>query len=436
MTTLVYSLAPAVRLSRGGAVEAMKEGSANATVGGARRRFNDGLVVAQIALSLVLLVGAGLMLRTLWSLERVDLGFNPSGVLTMRIALPATAYKDAAQVTSFYARLVGELRTIPGVQAAGAARALPLGSTIGDFGLTVDGYVPPPGTNAKGDWQIATPGYIEALGEQVVRGRTIASSDSGDAQLVGLVNEEMARHYWSGRDAIGGRFRIGSGNSSRPWITVVGVVKSVRHNGLDAVVKEKFYVPHAQWPRSLGTANAIRAMTVVARTSGDPSSLAGPMREVIRRLDPNLPVAEVRAMTDVVGAAMSAPRFTAVLLSIFGALALTLSAIGIYGVLSYVVSRRTREIGIRVAIGAGRPAVLRMVLGGGLMLAGAGVGLGLVLAFFTTRLLRNLLHGVTPADPITFAAVSGGLIAVAAAASAVPAWRASRVDPVVALKSE
>jgi predicted permease len=376
------------------------------------------------------------MLRTLWSLQRLDLGFNPAGVLTMRLSLPEASYQEPAQVVGFFSRLVEELRAVPGVRAAGAARSLPLGSTIGDFGLRVDGYVPPPGTGAKGDWQIVTAGYMEAMGEQIVRGRSIEFTDTSDSQLVGLINEEMARRYWEGRDPIGGRFRIGGSRADRPWVTVVGIVKAVRHNGLDTVVKEKFYIPHTQWHRSLGNANLIRGMTIVARTDGRPETLTAPIRDVIRRLDPNLPVADVRTMTDVVGTAMSAPRFTSVLLSIFGALALTLSAIGIYGVLSYVVSRRTREIGIRVAIGAGRPAVLRMVLGSGLSLAAAGIVTGLLLASGTTRLLRGLLHGVTPADPATFAVVAVGLLAVAALASALPAWRASRVDPVVALKSE
>jgi len=435
-TTLIFSVAPAARLVRTGVVESMKEGSANATVGGGRRRFNGALVVAQMALSLVLLVGAGLMLRSLWSLQRLDLGFDPAGVLTMRISLPQASYQEPAQVVGFFARLTEEIRAVAGVRAAGAARSLPLGSTIGDFGLRVDGYVPPAGTGAKGDWQIVTAGYIEAIGERIVRGRSIEPSDTSDSQLVALINEEMARRYWEGRDPIGGRFRLGGGNANRPWITVVGIVKAVRHNGLDTIVKEKFYVPHAQWHRSIGNVNSIRAMTIVARTDGRPEMLASPIRDLIRRLDPSLPVADVRTMDDVVGTAMSAPRFTSVLLSIFGAVALTLSAIGIYGVLSYVVSRRTREIGIRVAIGAGRSAVLRMVLRSGLALASVGIAAGLVLAAGTTRLLRGLLHGVTPADPATFAVVTLGLMAVAGLASALPAWRASRVDPVVALKSE
>src|SRR5688500_15517372 len=205
----------------------------------------------------------------------------------------------------------------------------------------------------------------------------------------------MARLYWAARDPIGGRFRIGN-RADRPWVTVVGVVKSVRHNGITSVVKEKFYIPHSQWARSLGNANSIRSMTLVIKTEGDPSALTASVRGVIREMDPNLPVADVRTMADVVGTALATPRFTSVLLSIFAALALTLSAIGMYGVLSYLVSRRTREIGIRVAIGARRLDVVRMVLGNGLGLALIGIAGGMALAVGITRLLRGLLHGVTP----------------------------------------
>jgi putative ABC transport system permease protein len=435
VTTVIFSVAPAARLLKADLTESMKEGGGNATTGSGRTRFRNGLVVAEMALAVVLLVGAGLMLRTLWALQRIDLGFNPAGVLTMRISLPNTTYVRPEQVVDFYSTLIDRIGAIPGVTAAGAARSLPLGSTIGDFGLRVDGYAPPPGTGAKGDWQIVTAGYMPAIGERLQRGRAIERTDTSDSQMIGLINEEMARRYWAGRDPIGGRFAIGQ-RMDRPWITVVGVVKDVRHNGLTDVVKEKFYIPHTQWHRSLGNANLIRGMTLVVRTGGTPSALTSQVKDAIRQLDPNLPVADVRTMEDVVGGAMSTPRFTSVLLSIFAILALTLSAVGIYGVLSYVVSRRTREIGIRVAIGAGRIQVLRMVLNSGVSLALVGIAAGLVLAFGVTRLLRGLLHGVTAADPATFVVVAVLLTAVAALASVVPAWRASRVDPVIALKSE
>jgi putative ABC transport system permease protein len=433
-TTVVFSLAPAVRLARTDLTDALKQGSANATIGSARRRFRSALIVAQMALAVVLLAGAGLMLRTLWSLQHIDLGFNPAGVLTLRLSLPRVSYSDA-QVVNFYTRAVDEVRALPGVSAAGAARSLPLASTIGDFGLRVDGYVPPPGTNAKGDWQIVTPGYIEAMGERLVRGRPILPTDSPTSQLVALVNEEMARKYWPGHDALGGRFVIGGG-PNRPWVTVVGIVKSVHHNGVAGIVKEKFYVPHTQWAVSLGNTNLIRAMTLVARTEGDPAALATPVRAAIHRIDPSLPVSDVRTMDAVVADALSTPRFTGLLLGVFAALALILSAVGIYGLLSFIVSSRTREIGIRLAIGAERSSVLGMVLRSASMLAAIGVGIGIAGALFITRALGTLLHGVAPHDPVTLGAAAVALGTVAIAASAVPAWRATRVNPVVALKSE
>ena len=435
VTTVVFSLAPAVRAWKVDLAESMKEGSANSTTGSGRQRFRNLLVVAEMALAVVLLVGAGLMLRTLWSLQRIDLGFNPSGVLTLRVSLPEASYRSPEQVVAFYRRLVERVRSLPGVIGAGAIRALPLGSTIGDYWLNVDGYVPPPATNAKGDWEIVTDGYVEAMGEQIVRGRTIAASDASDSQLVALINEEMVRRYWAGRDPLGGRFQIGGGSrNQRPWVTVVGVVRNVRHNGITDVVKEKFYVPHTQWHKSVG--RPVRGMTLVIRDGDNPATLVPAVRAAVRQIDPALPVADVRSMTDVVGAALSTPRFTSLLLAMFAALALTLSAVGIYGVLSYLVNRRTREIGIRVAIGADRGRVLRMVLSSGLRLSLAGIAIGIVAAIPLAQVMRGLLHGVTPGDPATYAAVAAGLCAVALIASLVPALRATRVDPVVALKTE
>jgi predicted permease len=293
----------------------------------------------------------------------------------------------------------------------------------------VDGFVPPPGTNAKGDWQIVTDGYFEAMGERVVRGRTITAADTSDSQLIALVNEELARAYFAGRDPIGGRLKIG-GDPKRPWVTIVGVVADVRHNGITEVIKEKFYIPHRQWHMSIG--NPIRSMALVVKTDVDPLTLVAPIRQEIRGLDPNLPVANVRAMSEVVAATLSSARFTGFLLVTFAAVALALSAIGVYGVLSYLVSRRTREIGIRLAIGAGRAQVLRLVLGSGLVLACGGVALGLTLALIAARFMRTLLYGVGPADPLTFVAVGVALSLVAFLSSLVPAWRATRVNPVPA----
>jgi predicted permease len=374
------------------------------------------------------------MLRSLWALQRVPIGFDPANVLTMRLALPASDYRSPEEVVAFYQRLLERVRQLPGVRLAGAARSLPLGSTIGDFGLMVDGYTPPPGTGAKGDWQIVTDGYLEAMGERVLRGRGFTAADGSDSQLVALVNEELARRYFNGRDPIGGRIRIGGSAPNRPWVTIVGLVADVRHNGITDVIKEKFYIPHTQWHRSVG--NPMRSMSLVVRTAVEPSTLASAIRGEVRGLDPSLPIANVRTMEEIVGATMSNARFTGFLLMSFAGMALALSAIGIYGVLSYLVSRRTREIGIRVAIGAGRSGVLRLILGSGLLLALGGLASGLAAAYLATRSMRSLLHEVEPADPLTFAAVAVVLTVVAVVASLVPAWRAARLDPVLALKAE
>ena len=435
VTSVVFSIAPALRSSRVDLTDSLKDGGQGASVGRARQRFRSVLVVAEMALAVVLLVGAGLVLRSLWALQRVPLGFDPAHVLTMRLSLPATSYQTPEQVVDFYTRLKDRVRELPGVRGAGAVRALPLASTIGDFGLMVDGYTPAPGTGAKGDWEIVSDGYIEAMGERIVRGRSIEAADRTATMLVALINEEMARRYWQGRDPLGGRFKIGGGNAAqRPWVTVVGIVADVRHNGITDLVKEKFYVPHTQWHVSVG--NAIRSMSLVVKSGDDPRALVVPVRQAIREMDPNLPVSNIRTMDDVVAATLSAPRFTGLLLAIFACLALALSAIGIYGVLSYVVSRRTREIGIRVAIGAGRGQVLRLVLGSGLVLSLVGIVIGLAAAASVSGVMAALLHEVTPRDPVTFATVGVSLTIVAIVASLVPAIRAARVDPVKALKAE
>jgi predicted permease len=250
---------------------------------------------------------------------------------------------------------------------------------------------------------------------------------------VALVNEEFARQYFAGRDPIGGRFRIG-GDRSSPWVTIVGVVANVRHNGIDAPVKEKFYVPLAQWHRS--TNDPWRSMTLVVRTAGDPASLAGAVRAELRSVDPTIPAAEVRTMDQVVAAALSGPRFAGGVLSVFAALALLLSAIGLYGVLTYTVSRRTREFGVRIAMGADRGRLLRLVISSGVSLTIVGLAIGVALAALVTGFMSSLLHEVKPLDPWTFAVVPATLIAVAVVASLVPAWRATRVDPVHALRAE
>jgi putative ABC transport system permease protein len=373
------------------------------------------------------------MMRTLWAMRHVPLGFDPRGVLTLRVALTDESYPTSERVVGFYERLVERVRQIPGVTAAGAVRSLPLGATIGDWGLDVEGFVESPGRNAKGDWQVVTPGALEALGERVLEGRGFTSADRGDTVQVALVNETMARRYWTDGKPVGRRIRMGS-DGDRPWITVVGVVEDVRHNGITEAVKEKFYRPHAQF--HLSTGFAPQALTLVVKADGEPRALAGPIRRIVAELDPNLPVSGVRLMSDVVGDTMAPSSFTGLLLGLFAALALTLAAIGVYGLLSYAVGQRTREIGIRMAIGASRRDVLALVLRKGIGLAGLGLVTGLVLAAGAARLMRALLFGVQPLDLATLSAAAAALLTVAFAASYIPAARATRVSPLLALRSE
>jgi putative ABC transport system permease protein len=433
VVAVLFSIIPALRVVGVDLTEHLKEGSQNATVGSARQRFRSALIVIETALAVVLLVGAGLMLRSLAELHRINLGFVADDVITMRVSVPAASYESPLQVVNFFRQLVERTRALPGVESAAAVRSLPLASTIGDFGLFVEGYVPPPGQNAKGDWQIATDGYLETLGERLVRGRSIRPSDDENGQLVGLINEEMARRYWADADPVGRRFRIGQ-NPSRPWVTVVGIVRDVRHNGVTEVIKEKFYIPHAQWHRSVGF--PMRSMYLVVRGRDRVETLLPSIRREVRALDPSIPLASVMTMEHIVDTALSQPRFTSALFTIFSLLALILAAVGIYGVLSYLVTQRTREIGIRMAIGAAPRDVSRLVLLRGVLLAGTGVAIGALGALALGRTVAVLLYEVPPHDPLTLAAGAFVLLVVAAIASVIPARRATRVDPVVALRAE
>ena len=389
-------------------------------------------MVAQAALAALLAVGAGLMVRSLGALTRIDIGFEPRGVLTARLNLPAARYAEPLDVVRFYRRVVEEARAIPGVRQAGLLRVLPLGESIGDFGIDVEGYDEMTNGPAQADWQVATEGTAEALGERLVRGRFLQRGDDENAPDVGLVNEAMARRYWGDQDPIGRRFRVGS--MQRPWVTVVGIVGDVRHNGITGVVKAKFYRPHAQFHRSRG--GATRDMALVLKTDGDPLALAGGVRrrgEAARPRGPGL----ARAHDDGGGGLLDrhpAPRL---------ARALPLRGRRLRpvrgGRLRRPRLRRRREAaGDRRAPRArARPShVSGLVLGEGLAAVGAGLAVGLVAAALLTRLLGGLLHGVKPVDPATYAGVASGLVIVALLAGLVPALRATRTDPAVALRQE
>ena len=434
VTTLLFGLAPALRTLHLNLVDSLREGGQNATVGGRRQRLRGLLVATEVALAVVLVIGAGLMIRSLSALGDIDLGFNPDRVLTMRVAISAAKYDSPERVVNFYKELAERVRALPGVDSAGVVRVLPLATTIGDYGLDVDGFVEGPGRNAKGDWQIVSDGAFEAMGSRLVRGRWFTETDTLASAPVAVINDTMARTYWTeGQDVVGGRIRVG--NMRNPWLTVVGIVADERHNGVTGIVKEKFFVPHSQWHIATG-GNLIRSAFVVARTTGDPMGVASAARNVVRQMDPTLPVANVRSMNEVVAAALATPRLTGLLLGAFAAIALALAAVGIYGVLAYLVSQRTQEIGIRLAIGADRSEVLRMILRQGLTLALGGVAVGVAAAFLLTRLMQSLLYEVKPADPVTFVAVPVILLLVSFIASYVPALRATKVSPLIALRTQ
>jgi predicted permease len=430
-TTLVFALVPALQSMRLDLTWALREGGQRSAGGASHRRWRRGVVVAQAAFAALLAVGAGLMARSLGELSRIDIGFAPEGVLTQRLSLPRASYAEADAVIRFYRRLLEETRALPGVQSAGILRSLPLGESIGDWGIDVEGYDEQALGSASADWQVASDGAAETVGERLLSGRLLARTDDENAPDVAVVNEAMAKKYWSGQDPVGRQFRIGSRN--RPMVTVVGVVGDVRHNGITGVVKAKFYRPYTQFHRSRG--GPTRDMALLVKTTGDPLELAGPIREAVRRLDPTVPIARVRTLESVVTGSIAAPRLASLVLSLFAVVAVALCAVGVYGVLAMGVAERRQEIGVRMALGAEAAAVSRLVLGEGLAAVGAGLALGLGAAALLSRFLVGLLHGVRPLDPATYLAVATALGAVALVAGLLPALRAARTDPSIALRS-
>jgi putative ABC transport system permease protein len=431
-TTVLFSASPIV--GHHAIVRILRDAGANATATRGRSRLRRLLVMLEVGVATVLLVAAGLTIRSVEAMRRVDLGFAPERMLTMRVALPPTRYATADQIVDFYRRASEGARVLPGVEAAGVVRLLPLATTIGDWGLDVDGFDETAG-NAKGDWQVVTDGAFEAMGTRLQAGRWFDTTDGTETEPVAVVNQTLARTYWhKPEDAVGGRIRLGS-DARRPWIRVVGIVADERHNGITETPKEKFYIPFSQW-HVVTAGNVVRNAFVIVRTTGDPLASAKALENVVQQIDPDLPVSAPRAMTDVVSTALATPRLTGFLLSSFAAIALLLSAVGIYGVLAYVVSRRTREIGIRIALGSGRPRVVGLIVRQGITLALAGVCAGGLVALGFSGVLRGLLYQIEPTDATTFAAVAAILLLIALTASALPAWRAGRMSPLVALKSE
>jgi len=426
LAALIAGLLPAMQATSVAPQTELRDGGRTATAGHARLRWRQTLVAAEVALAVVLVVGAGLMIRSVVNLFAIDAGIRPDGVLTMRLSTPAAWYPDSVRVAAFHDELRRRVSTLPGVKAVGLARILPLASEMGDWGLRVEGYTPPPNQGTPGDWQIVTPGYFEAMGLRLVQGRFFDDRDVMTAPPAMVVNRRFVELYLRGRPALGTHVRIGGQDAKDAPYTIVGVVDNVKHNGLTREVKAQFYVPQPQFATSPG--NTSRTMTLVVRGDRDPKQLIGPVRSVIKGLDPRLPISEVRTMNEVVQLAIAAPRFAMQLLGLFGVLALVLSAIGIFGIVSQVVASRTQEFGIRAALGATPRNLLMLSLGSGMRQAGVGLVVGVAAALALTRTMTTMLEGVKPTDPATFVTVVGVTAIVAIGASLIPARRAAKTD--------
>jgi predicted permease len=432
-TSLAFGLAPLLHLRGSSLTSTLREAGQRSATSGRRllRRF---LVASEVALAVVLVTGATLMVRTVWNLTRVDAGFERSGLVTFALDLPAATYPDPPLVSAFYARLLEDLRALPGVRGAAVVNGLPPLREVNANDTDIEGYQQIEETDPMENvdyWQSVSTGYTETMGIPIVEGRSFRELDEG-GDFVALVNETMARTFWPGTSPLGRRVKPGFGDEL-PWLTVVGVVKDVKQGGVDKETGTELYFHTAQLGK-VGIAD--RNLNVVLRTDAPVSALAGSIQRVVAAKDASLPIIDLRAMEEVFSQAIGRPRLLAQLLLGFAVLALVMAALGTYGVLAYVVAERRREIGIRVALGAARGSVLSMVLRQGLGLTLVGLVAGLAGALAVNRLAAALLFGVEPADPLTYAAVSLFISLVGVAACYAPARRATRVDPIVVLRQD
>jgi putative ABC transport system permease protein len=424
---LLFGLAPALWASRVNLNEAMKEGARGSSA--SSRRVNNAFVILQFALSLVLLVGAGLLLQSFKNLLSVDPGFRPENALVGRLELPDNKYTDKTQIRSFYNQLTERVENLPGVRAAGLSQMVPFGKGGDGNPFTVEGPEPAPDeTLPEAWWRSVTPGYFEAMGIPILNGRSFKDSDTQTTPLVAIVDEKLARNFWPGEDPIGKRIRIGRASWGNPLMTVVGVVTVVKHRNLDENSKYYIYMPASQEPQS--------TMYLVIRTANEPEAMVSAVRSQISALDPELPLFEIHTMEQAVDSSLAAKRWTNLLLAGFAVTALLLAAVGIYGVMSLNVSSRINEFGIRLALGAQSGDLIRLVLGQAAALVATGLAVGLLVTLWITPLLASLLYGVSETDPLTFALVSLALVIVALMACYIPARRATKVDPIIALRCE
>ena len=425
LTGVAFGLAPAAQASRLDLNATLKEGGRDSQ-GGVRNRVRSGLIVSEVALALMLLVGGGLLLNSFYRLSKVSPGFNPQQALTMQLSLPGNKYADDARRVASFAQIVERIEALPGVEAAGLSFSLPLAGGPPDTFFTIKGRVDGPQPGYGADFDFCTPHYFRAMGIPLIRGRLFDERDVTSAARVTLINEALAREYFPNEDPLGQHFT----EENNTW-EIVGIVGDVRLRGLADKVRPLFYRP-----QSFGSAYWNILANLVVRTAPAPGGRAENIRQAILGLDPDQPVANVRTMEDVIAASVAQRRFILMLLGVFAGAALLLAAIGLYGVIAYAVSQRTREIGLRMALGATRSDVLGLVLRQGMKLAATGILLGVIGALGLTRVLVNLLYEIKPTDPLTFVGVSLVLLVVALLASWLPARRAAKVDPMEALRYE
>ncbi len=423
LTALGFGLAPAFHASRPDLRDSLAEGS-RASRGRSRRRLQRSLVVAESALSLVLLVGAGLLVRTFLELQRVAPGFESQGVLVLSVFLPASRYAGDAQLVAFYPEVVERLASLPGVRSASAVSSVPFSNLALDGRFTIEGRLPPlPGEELQATVRLTSPSYFRTMGIPVLSGRSFIPRDEADARKVAVINQTTSRRFWPNESPLG--HRIGGEGG---WFEIVGVVGDVKNDGLENEPRPEVYFPQPVFPP--------RYTDLVVKTGSDPLRLAEAVRSAIRAVDADLPVTAIQTMDQIVGQSVADRRFNMLLLAVFAGLAVVLAAVGIYALMAHSVSQRTRELGIRIALGARTPDVYTLVVKEGLVLSLLGVSIGAAGAFWITRLLASELYGVTATDPATFATVAVGLVGVALLACYLPARRATKVEPMVALRSE
>ncbi len=428
LTGLVFGLVPALQASKLNLNESLKEGGRSSTEGRRRNRVRRLLVVSEIALALVLLVGGGLMIRSFLRLQSVDSGFNPRNVLTMIVSLAGSEHSTGPKRAAFFNQLIERVESLPGVESASAINHLPLAGDLWGLGFRIEGRPAPlPGEGPVGVYRIVRPNYFKTMGATLVAGRDFTERDNETADGTVIINEAMARRYWPDEDPIGKRIDL-SGEESRPR-EIVAIIKDVKQGDWAAKPRPEMYLPHLQ-------TTSPRYLTLVVRTGSEPLKLATAVQSEVWAIDKNLPVSEIMSFEQAISASIAQQRFNMLLLGIFAAVALLLAVVGIYGVMSYSVTQRTHEIGIRMALGARASDVLKMIVGQGMTLVAIGIGVGLVGAFLLTRLMESLLFGVSVTDPLTFIAISTILAGVALGACFVPARRATKVDPMIALRYE